>query len=59
MRSTNEAPIHAHFGDEIEMEHFPHSAATSKAKKKDERTQYIYNLVREMYDEFPVNSQLR
>ncbi len=59
MRSTNEAPIHAYFGNEIDMENFPHDETIIKAKKKDERTQYIYNLVREMYDEFPANSQLR
>ncbi len=58
-RSTNEAPIHAHFGDEIDMENFPHSESMTKAKKKDERTQYIYNLVCEMYDKFPVIGQLR
>lgn len=53
-RSTNAAPIHAHFGKKIDMENFPLSDTTSKKKKKDARTQYIHNLVCEMYSAFPV-----
>ncbi len=54
MRLTKEAPIHAHFGKKIDMENFPLSDTTSKKKRKDERTQYIYKAVCDMYAEFPV-----
>ena len=55
-RSTNAAPIHAHFGKKINMDNFPFSDTTNKKKMKDARTQYIYNLVSEMYAAFPVES---
>lgn len=52
-RFTKEAPIHAHYGKKIDMENFPLSDTTSKKKRKDARTQYIFNLVCEMYEAFP------
>ena len=54
VRSTKEAPIHAHFGKKIDMENFTQSDTTEKAKKKQARTSYIYHLICEMYENFPV-----
>lgn len=52
-RLTKEAPVHAHFGKKIDMENFPLSDTTNKKKRKDARTQYIYQLVCNMYAHFP------
>ena len=52
-RPTNEAAVYLHFGKEIDMENFPHSDTTDRTKKKVLRTQYIWELVCKMYEQFP------
>lgn len=52
-RNTSEARVYLHFGKEIDMENFPNSDTTDKAERKSYRAQYIYDLVSEMYTNFP------
>lgn len=54
-RPTNTAPIHIYFGDEIDMENFPHDqiALHDKQKKKDARASYIWKLVSDQYHKLP------
>jgi glycerol-3-phosphate O-acyltransferase len=55
MRSTQYAPVHIGFGEEIDMEHFPHSDAKDKLEKRKNRANYIYNLVKAEYQKIIPN----
>lgn len=52
-RRNNEAPIYIAFGQKINMENFPKSDTTEKEQKRLARSEYIWNLVCQMYNEFP------
>ena len=52
-RPTNEASIHLHFGEEIDMENFPGSDTTDKKEKRQNRAIEIYSKVLSMYQLFP------
>lgn len=52
-RITNEAPVYLHFGKKIDMDNFPISDTKDRKKIKDIRAEYIWSLVRKMYDQFP------
>ncbi len=51
-RISREAPIYLHFGQEIDMEHYP-IPTDAPPSKKEARGNYIWNLVDDMYKRFP------
>jgi len=56
-RISREAPIYLHFGNEIDMEHFPPSE-DPHLTKKEARANFIWKLVLDMYNQFPKNHSL-
>ncbi|MCB1085104.1 MAG: 1-acyl-sn-glycerol-3-phosphate acyltransferase [Chlamydiia bacterium] len=53
-RITRGGAIHLHFGEEVDMEHFPGSEnATDKKDKRRIRADYLWNCVNEEYNKFP------
>jgi len=53
-RVTRRAPIHIHFGQQIDMQHFPGSDCQDKHTRRALRAEYICSLVQKMYAQFPV-----
>jgi glycerol-3-phosphate O-acyltransferase len=53
VRITKRAGIHLAFGPQIDMEHFPGSTTPDKHERRSARAQYIWNLVRQDYAQFP------
>lgn len=53
-RITNEGAVHLYFGPKIDMEHFKGSDAKNKKEKSVARTNFIYSLVKNLYDTFPL-----
>jgi len=53
-RKTEGGAIHITIGNEIDMEHFPGEDEKDKHKRRKNRADYIWNLVRSEYDKFPI-----
>ncbi len=52
-RIINVTPIYLGFGEEIEMENFPGSEHLDKRAKRNQRAEYIWQKVCQMYQTFP------
>ncbi|MEI8328591.1 MAG: 1-acyl-sn-glycerol-3-phosphate acyltransferase [Chlamydiia bacterium] len=55
LRKTERVGIHAHFGDPIDMDHFPGSTLSDKHARRQERADYICSLVKQAYSQFPTS----
>lgn len=52
-RRTQRAGIHLALGPQIQMEHFPGSELSNKRERRDARAQHIWNIVNDIYQQFP------
>lgn len=48
-RKTKHCPIHADFGPEIDMQHFPGCDIKNKLRNREKRAEYIWGLVKKTY----------
>lgn len=48
-RQANHTDVHIHFGEEIDMEHFPGHQDKDRRVKRKKRTEYIYNFIQLAY----------
>jgi glycerol-3-phosphate O-acyltransferase len=52
-RIANRGGVHLWVGEKISMDNFPGSGESDKKQKRELRAEYIWNLVKTAYDQFP------